>query len=57
MKLQGKVALITGATGGIGLAAARLFTAQGAQVMLADLDRKALDQAVAERLQAFETDD
>jgi NAD(P)-dependent dehydrogenase (short-subunit alcohol dehydrogenase family) len=34
MKLQGKVAVITGGTTGIGQAAARLFHAQGAQVFL-----------------------
>lgn len=48
MKLDNKVALITGATGGIGLATARLFVAQGARVMLADLDKPALESAVAD---------
>ena len=33
-KLQGKTAIITGATGGIGEATARLFLAEGANVML-----------------------
>jgi NAD(P)-dependent dehydrogenase (short-subunit alcohol dehydrogenase family) len=36
-KLEGKVAVITGAARGIGEAAARLFVAEGARVMLADV--------------------
>lgn len=45
-RLSEKVALVTGAAGGIGAAAARRFTAQGARVLLVDLDEAAL-QAVA----------
>lgn len=36
-KLDGKVAIITGAARGIGASAARLFAAEGAKVMLADV--------------------
>lgn len=36
-KLEGKVAIITGAARGIGASAARLFAAEGAKVMLADV--------------------
>ena len=36
-KLDGKVAIITGAARGIGAAASRLFVAEGAKVMLADV--------------------
>ena len=35
MKLQGRVAFITGASGGIGGAVARLFAREGADVALA----------------------
>ena len=43
-RLEGKVAIITGATGGIGSAAARLFVDEGARVTLVDLDESALGE-------------
>ena len=43
--LDGHVALITGAAGGIGLAAAKKLHADGAKVMLADIDRVRLGDA------------
>lgn len=45
-KLTGKTALITGGAGGIGVAAARKFINEGAQVMLVDLDQQALKHAI-----------
>jgi NAD(P)-dependent dehydrogenase (short-subunit alcohol dehydrogenase family) len=47
-RLEGKVVLVTGAAGGLGLACCRLFAAEGARVVLSDLDPQALDQARAE---------
>lgn len=44
-RLQDKVAIITGGTGGIGLAAARKFVDEGAKVLLVDLDEAALIEA------------
>jgi NAD(P)-dependent dehydrogenase (short-subunit alcohol dehydrogenase family) len=48
MKLTGKKALITGGNSGIGLATARLFITEGAQVAITGRDQKTLDEAVAE---------
>ena len=46
--LNGKVALSTGATGGIGAASARALYQQGASLVLTDLSRQALDSLAAE---------
>ena len=48
MKLTGKKALITGGNSGIGLATARLFIAEGAQVAITGRDQKTMDEAVRE---------
>lgn len=45
--LDGKVALVTGAASGQGRAAARLFAAHGARVVVADVDDAGSEQTVA----------
>ena len=45
-KLQGKVAVITGGTTGIGLAAAKLFVKEGAYVFVMGRRQQELDEAV-----------
>jgi NAD(P)-dependent dehydrogenase (short-subunit alcohol dehydrogenase family) len=46
MKLQGKVALVTGGSAGIGLAAARALAAEGADVYIAGRRQEELDGAL-----------
>ena len=45
-RLQGKVAVITGGSSGIGLAAAKLFVREGAYVFITGRRQKELDEAV-----------
>ncbi|KZE49314.1 3-ketoacyl-ACP reductase [Brevibacillus parabrevis] len=46
--LQGKTALVTGAASGMGKATAKLFAAEGANVVLADLNKEAAVQVALE---------
>lgn len=48
MRLQDKVAVITGAGSGMGLAMARRFAAEGARLVIGDWNAERLDAAVAE---------
>ena len=48
MRLEEKVALITGGESGIGLATARLFASEGAQLHLLGLQQEALEEAANE---------
>ena len=46
--IDNKVALITGATSGMGLATAKLFSDQDAQVILTDLNEEKVNEFVKE---------
>lgn len=48
MRLQGKTGIITGAASGMGLAMARLFSAEGARIVAADWNGDRLNTAVDE---------
>jgi Short-chain alcohol dehydrogenase of unknown specificity len=46
--IDNKVALITGATSGMGLATAKLFSDQDAQVIVTDLNEEKVNEVVKE---------
>jgi NAD(P)-dependent dehydrogenase (short-subunit alcohol dehydrogenase family) len=48
LRLQDRVAVVTGGASGIGLATVRRFAAEGARVVVADLDKAAGERAAAE---------
>ena len=48
MKLENKVAIVTGAASGIGKDIATLFAREGARVVIADLNQKGADAVAAE---------
>ena len=52
-RLAGKVAVITGAAGGIGREAALLFSSEGAKVCIADVGKEAGEKTAAECREAF----
>ena len=52
-RLDGKVAVITGAGGGMGRDAAKLFSDEGASVCVADVDGDAADESAGECGDAF----
>ena len=45
-RLKGKVAIITGAGAGMGLAAAQLFGKEGAQVVAGDINTDTLNKGI-----------
>ena len=52
-RLEGKVCVITGAGGGMGADAAVLFSEEGAQVCVADVNLEAAEQVAATARDAF----
>lgn len=54
--LQGRVALVTGAAGGIGGATSRRLLAEGASVVLTDVDQAALDATLGDLARAYGAD-
>ncbi|SRR5579872_965515 len=52
-RLDGKVAVITGAAGGIGREAALLFSSEGAKVCVADVGKEAGEKTASECREAF----
>jgi rhamnulose-1-phosphate aldolase/alcohol dehydrogenase len=55
-ELEGRIALVTGGAGGIGGAVARRLLADGANVVLTDIDPAALQSAMGELVQAHGAD-
>lgn len=54
MQLDGKIAVVTGAASGIGLAIAQALAEQGARVVLCDIDAKGVQQAANQMGADFE---
>ena len=52
MDVNGKVAVVTGAASGMGLAMARTFADSGMKVVLADIEEDVLEEATSELAQA-----
>ena len=48
-RLEGKVAIVTGANSGVGAAISRLFAAEGASVVMAARRKEALDEVANRR--------
>jgi short-subunit dehydrogenase len=56
LHLKGKVAMVTGASSGIGRESARMLAAEGAKLMLVARSKEKLDAAAAEIAATFKVD-
>ncbi|MFV0275643.1 MAG: SDR family NAD(P)-dependent oxidoreductase, partial [Parahaliea sp.] len=56
MELQNKVAIVSGAASGLGLATCKTLAAAGAQVIGLDLDQSRLNEAMAGGMVGMATD-
>ena len=54
MRMEGKIALVSGGAGGIGSAICRLFASEGAKVAVADIDSGRGERVVEEVSEAGE---
>ena len=52
MLLKDKIAIVTGASGGLGLASAKAFAEQGAKVVISDVTDEKGEAAAAAQLRA-----
>ena len=55
--LDGKVVIITGGARGVGRSTALAYAREGARVVVADIDAKAIEDSVADTKKAIEGDD
>lgn len=54
MKLQDRIAIVTGGAGGIGRAIAERYLAEGARVVVADIDQTTIDETVSDLQQTHD---
>ncbi|MDF0750076.1 L-iditol 2-dehydrogenase [Marinobacter sp. 71-i] len=54
MKLQDRIAIVTGGAGGIGRAIAERYLAEGARVVVADIDQNTIDKTVSDLQQTHD---
>ena len=53
MRFSGKVAVVTGASVGIGRASAIMLASEGAKIIALDINKKTLEEQIAEDTEEF----